>query len=94
MSRKYQHKRLLGYLKKPQPANDRELIYKIVVDEIQNRGAFVYLYLSPDAVRCSYDYYYHDAEDAVQEWEDEIDERGWIPLPEPPDNAHDLIFSE
>ena len=67
MSRKYQHKRMLGYLKTPQPANDRELIYKIVVDEIRNQGTFVYLYLSPDAVRGSYDDYYHDAEDAVQD---------------------------
>ena len=85
---------MLGYLKTPQPANDRELIYKIVIDEIRNRGAFVYLYLAPDAVRGSYDYYYHDAEEAVQEWEGEIDEHGWIPLPEPPDNAHDLICLE
>lgn len=91
MSRKYQHKRMLGYLKTPQPANDRELIYKIVVDEIRNQGTFVYLYLSPDAVRGSYDDYYNNTEDAVQDWQDKIDERGWIPLPEPPEHAHDLI---
>ncbi|GEM_PF-1901441 len=89
-----QHKRLLGYLKSPQAANQQEVIYKIVVDEIRNQGAFVYLYLSPEAVRSSYDEYYPDIENALEDWQSLIDDRGWIPLPEPPGDAHDLIFFE
>ncbi len=93
-SMKKRHKRWLGWLKTPHPANDRELIYKIVVDEIRNGGTFVYLYLAPDAVRSSYDEYYFNTEDAMEGWQNEIDEQGWIPLPEPPEAAYDLIFRE
>lgn len=92
MNPKILHKRRLGYLKTPQPANSREMIYKIVIDEIRNQGVFVYVYLSPDAVRSSYDEYYPDLDNALENWQDAIDQRGWIALPEPSADAHDLIF--
>ncbi len=92
MRQKNQHNRLLGCLKSPEPVNEKEMAYKIVIDEIRNQGVFVYLYLSPEAVRGSYDLYYPDMENALEDWQNLIDERGWIPLPEPPADAHDLIF--
>ena len=94
MSSKHQHRRFLGYLKTPHPANDREWVYKIVIDEIRNQGVYVYLYLHPEAVHCSYDHWHPDIEDAFENWQDEITEEGWIPLPEPPSHAHDLRFCE
>lgn len=56
-------------------------------------GVFVYLYSSIDAVFSSNDHYYNDVADALEDWDFEIDERGWIQIDDPlPDCQHDSVL--
>lgn len=85
--------RMYAYLKNPIPANDKEMIYKIMMHEIRKQGVFVYMYLSPDAVMSSYDSYHPHLKDALEDWQDKIDERGWIKIDDPlPYCQHDCIL--
>ena len=46
-----------------------------------------------DAVQCSYDAWYPDVESVYEDWNDEIDERGWIDIDDPlPDCQHDAFL--
>ena len=81
--------RRYAYLKKLIKCNSKDYIYKIMLYE-DKHGVFLFEYCSPDAVHCSYDQWYTDVQSIYDDWNDEIDERGWIdinnPLPEQPDD--------
>ena len=48
---------------------------------------------SMDAISCSYDAWYPDVESVYEDWNDEIDEQGWIDLDDPlPDCQHDSFL--
>lgn len=86
--------RMYGYLKQPCKMNDNDtdFIYKVMIHEDKD-GAFVYLYTSIDAVFCSNDNYYEDVADAREDWDSEIDERGWIQIDDPlPYCQHDSVL--
>jgi len=74
--------RMYAYLKEPLPANKKDYIYKIMVHEMKQE-TFVYKYTSRDAVQCAFDSWYPDRESAVDDWQELIDENGWIMLDEP-----------
>lgn len=64
-----------------------------MIHSTKKHGTMVYLYTSIDAISCSFDHYYPDLESALEDWQDEIDEQGWIPLEEPlPDCQHDAFL--
>ena len=84
--------RMLGYLKKPYKCNKKDTIYKIVLHKT-TREVYVYLYTSLDAVISSFDYWYPDEESALDDWQSEIDERGWIQIADPmPYCQHDALL--
>ena len=74
--------RKLAYLKTPKKCNDRDMVYKIVL-HTDKSGVFVYLYTSPDAVQCSFDEYYSDEKDALDDWAGYADENGFIDIGDP-----------
>lgn len=85
--------RMYGYLTEPYKTNSKDFIYKVMIHEIKKQGVFVYLYTSPEAVFCSFDLHYMELEDALEEWKDKIDERGFIEIDDPlPDCQHDCIL--
>lgn len=80
--------RMYGFLKNPSAANQQELVYKVMLYETQRQGTFAYLYTSPEALFCSYDYHYSSLEDALEDWEGEVER--WVELGDPlPDCQHD-----
>lgn len=74
--------RMLGYLKNPYQCNKKDTIYKVVLHKTKEE-VYVYLYTSLDAVFSSFDRWYPDEESALEDWQDEIDERGWISMDDP-----------
>lgn len=91
MSRKKRRiMRRYAYLKEPVQCNDKDFIYKIMLCQ-QKGGVFLFLYCSPDAVRCSFDNWYPDVESVYEDWNDDIDERGWIDIDEPLPDCHDAF---
>lgn len=80
-----------AYLKKPYFANDKDMVYKIMIHEMKDY-TLVYLYCSRDAVMSSFDLHYYDLEDALENWQDEIDAEGWHIIEDPlPNCQHDCI---
>jgi hypothetical protein len=75
--------RMYGYLKNPYKTNKKDTIYKVMLHKTKRSGTLAYLYTSPDAVFSSFDNHYPDYEFALEQWSDEIDERGWIKLDGP-----------
>ena len=62
---------------------------------LYKRGAvFLFYYCDYDAVQASFDeYYFDDFEGVFKDWNDEIDERGWIDIEDPlPDCQHDALI--
>lgn len=82
--------RRYAYLKEPIKCNKKDSIYKIMLYQYKD-GVFLFEYCSPDAVRCSYDCWYPDIESVYEDWNDEIDERGWIDICEPLPDCHDAF---
>ena len=68
--------RMYGFLKEPSMCNKKDTVYKVMVHEIKDQGVAVYLYTHRDAMFCSFDYFYTELEDALEDWEDELDEQG------------------
>lgn len=62
--------------------NETDYIYKVMIHE-DKKDVFVYLYTSIDAISCSSDNYYKDVSDAIEDWDCEIDEHGWIQMDDP-----------
>ena len=85
--------RKYAFLKNPMKCNKSDYIYKIMLYQTQNEGVFLFQYCSLDAIQCSFDQYYNDLEDIYDDWNDEIDERGWIEINDPlPFCQHDAFI--
>lgn len=85
--------RKYAFLKEPIKCNKQDYIYKIMLHQT-NDGVYLYQYCSIDAIVCSFDAYYLNVEDVYEDWNDEIDERGWIAIDDPlPDCQHDAFLS-
>ncbi len=84
--------RKYAYLKVPLKHDQRDCIYKIMLYEA-GEGCYLFGYSSPDAVQCSWDRCYDSLEDLYADWNDLIDERGWIGMEDPlPDCQHDAFI--
>ena len=82
-----------AYLRKPYKCNKQDTVYKIMIYETPKEGVFVFLYCSKDAIQCSFDHHYHDLSDALEDWEDEIDDNGWKEIDDPlPYCQHDAFI--
>lgn len=85
--------RMYGYLKEPYHTNKTDMIYKVMIHSMKKHGTMVYLYTSLDAAMCSFDVYYPDVEAALEDWQEQIDDRGWIQIDDPmPDCQHDAFL--
>ena len=85
--------RKYAFLKNPMKCNKSDYIYKIMLYQTKNEGVFLFQYCSIDAIQCSFDQYYNDLEDVYDDWNDEIDERGWIDINDPlPFCQHDALI--
>ena len=84
---------MYGFLKKPYMCNKKDTVYKVMVHEIEGQGVAVYLYTHKDVMFCSFDHFYTALEDALEDWEEELDEQGWIEIEEPlPGCQHDAFL--
>lgn len=84
--------RKYAILKEPIPCNKKDFIYKIMLYQTK-KDVYLFKYCSMDAVQCSYDAWYPDVESVYEDWNDEIDERGWIDIEDPlPDCQHDAFL--
>ncbi|MDE7253629.1 MAG: hypothetical protein K2O32_11895 [Acetatifactor sp.] len=83
--------RMYAYLKEPLPVNKNDYIYKIMIHEMK-RETLVYKYISRDAIQCSFDDWYPDKDSAVEDWQELIDEKGWIMLDDPLPDCQDDAF--
>lgn len=84
--------RKYAFLKEPIKCNQKDFIYKIMLYQTKNE-VLLYQYCSLDSISCSYDAWYPDVESVYEDWNDEIDEQGWIDLDDPlPDCQHDSFL--
>ena len=81
--------RKYAYLKEPLHCHESSDIVKIMLYETKE-GFYLFGYCSLDAVQCSSDRCYASLEDLYGDWNDLIDERGWIEIEDPlPGCQHD-----
>ena len=84
--------RKYAFLKEPLKYSEGESVWKIMLYESEE-GVYLFEYCSPDAVQCSSDRFYDSPEDLYEDWNDLIDERGWIEIEDPlPDCQHDAFI--
>lgn len=84
--------RKYAYLKKPLKCDEGEYIYKIMLYQSEE-GVYLFGYCSLDAVIGSSDRFYFLLEDLYEEWNDLIDEKGWIDIEDPlPNCQHDAFI--
>ena len=84
--------RKFAYLKEPVPAGDTEAVCKIMLYQAEE-GFYLFLYNHPDAVQCTADLFFEQEDDIHEEWDEQIDERGWIDLDDPlPDCQTDAFI--
>ena len=84
--------RKYAYLKEPFKLDRGDAIFKIMLYET-GEGVYLFEYCSPDAVQCAFDRCYDSVEALLDDWNDLIDERGWIEIEDPlPDCQHDAFI--
>lgn len=84
--------RMYAWLKEPRKCDGGGHVYKVMLYEC-NDGVYLFEYISPEAVQCSSDRCYNSLEDLYDDWNDLIDERGWIEMEDPlPDCQHDAFI--
>ena len=84
--------RKYAYLKEPLQCNASNCIFKIMLYKTEE-GIYLFEYCSLDAVQCSFDRFYDSLEELYEEWNDLIDNRGWIEMDNPlPDCQHDTFI--
>ena len=84
--------RKYAVLKEPLKCNETDYIYKIMLHQTKNE-VLLYQYCSIDAIQCAFDAWYPDVESVYEEWNDVIDESGWIEIEDPlPDCQHDAFL--
>ena len=57
-------------------------VCKIMLHET-GEGCYLFMYSSPDAVRCAADQCYDSLAELYEDWNDRIDEKGWIEMEDP-----------
>ncbi len=84
--------RKYAVLKESIKCNDKDYIYKIMLYKTKN-DVYLFQYCSIDAIQCSFDVWYPDVESVYEDWDDKIDEHGWIDIADPlPDCQHDAFL--
>ena len=84
--------RKYAYLKEPAEGPSGTEVCKIMLYE-SPEGVYLFEYNRPDAVLSTSDRFYDTAEEAAEEWDGRIDERGWTDLGDPlPGCQHDAFL--
>ena len=84
--------RKYAYLKDPLNYDGTGSVYKIMLYET-SEGFYLFEYDRPDAVLCSADRCYPSLQDLYDDWNDLIDENGWIEIADPlPGYQHDAFL--
>ena len=79
-------------LREPLKTSENTFIYKIMLFEAED-GIYLFEYSDPDAVQCSSDRCYDSLENLYADWDELIDENGWIELDDPlPGCQHDAFI--
>ena len=85
--------RMYGFLKDPYMCNKKDTVYKVMLHEIEGVGVYAYMYTHKNAMFSSFDSFYETLEDALGDWEEELDEQGWIEIDDPlPGCQHDAFL--
>lgn len=85
--------RKYAYLKMPLAVNDTDFIFRIMLYETAE-GVYLFEYFNiHEMLQSSADLYYESLDDLYEEWNDLIDEKGWIDLDDPvPGTQHDAFL--
>ncbi len=83
--------RRYAVLKQPIKANNRDYIYKVMLYQ-DKHGVSLFKYCNIDAMSCSYDDWYTDVEEVYEDWDEFIDENGWIDIEDPLPDCQDDSF--
>ena len=84
--------RKYAYLREPVKVNKKDYVYKIMLYKTKE-GIYLFEYCSLDAVQSSFDIFYDSIEELYEEWNDLVDEKGWIKIEDPlPDCQHDAFI--
>ncbi|MBR4395048.1 MAG: hypothetical protein IKT01_01455 [Eubacteriaceae bacterium] len=84
--------RKYAYLKEPMKYNKDDQIVKVML-YVAEEGVYLFEYCNLDAIQCSSDRCYDSLEDLYEDWNDLVDERGWIEIEDPlPDCQHDAFI--
>ncbi len=84
--------RKYAYLREPIKRDEAAPVYKIMLYETKE-GFYLFTYDSPAAVISSGDRLYDSPEDLYDDWNELIDERGWIEIEDPlPGSQHDTFI--
>ena len=84
--------RKYAFLKEPLKKSEGDPVVKIMLYE-SAEGVYLFEYCSPEAIRCSSDLCYDSLEDLYEDWNELIDENGWIEIDDPlPDCQHDAFI--
>ena len=79
-------------LKEPLKRDGDNCVFKVMLYE-SKEGIYLFEYDSPDAFQCSSDRIYDSLKDLYEDWNDLIDEKGWIEIDDPlPDCQHDTFI--
>lgn len=84
--------RKYAYLREPVRYDDGDQTFKVMLCEAKE-GFYLFEYRSLDAIQCARDRCYDSLEDLYDDWNDRIDERGWIGIGDPlPGCQHDAFI--
>ena len=84
--------RKYAYLQKPLIHSDSDAVVKVMLYESEE-GIYLFEYSSLDAVQCTSDRLYDSLADLYEDWNDLIDENGWMELEDPlPGCQHDAFI--
>ena len=84
--------RMYAWLKESLKCDGGVRVYKVMLYE-SDEGVYLFEYTSLEAVQCSADRCYDSLETLYDDWNDLIDERGWIEMEDPlPDCQHDAFI--
>ena len=83
--------RKYAFLKEPLKQEDR-FVHKVMIYTAEE-GIYLFEYDHPDAARCCGDLLYASMEELLADWDERIDERGWIEIEDPlPDCQADAFI--
>ena len=84
--------RKYAYLKEPLKLDEENSVYKVMLYEMED-GIYLFEFFDPGAFFSSADLLYETPEDLYDEWNDRIDEKGWIDMGDPlPGAQHDALY--